>query len=71
MMPAPQTALKYEVEVTKEGRVELPVPFPAGAHLVIFIVEQEEDGSTDLLSAAQSSLGFWDNPIDDQEWNHA
>ena len=25
----------------------------------------------DLVSAAQSSLGFWDNPYDDEDWNCA
>lgn len=43
-----QTALKYEVEVQDQGRVELHVPF-----------------------ASESSLGFWDNPLDDEDWNHA
>jgi len=23
----------------------------------------------DLLSAAESSLDFWDNPLDDEDWN--
>jgi len=25
----------------------------------------------DLLAAAESSLGFWDNPFDDEDWNDA
>ena len=25
----------------------------------------------DLLSAAESSLDFWDNPFDDEDWNDA
>jgi hypothetical protein len=25
----------------------------------------------DLLSASESSLGFWDNDIDDEVWNNA
>jgi len=25
----------------------------------------------DLLSAAQSSLDFWNNPYDDEDWNYA
>jgi len=24
---------------------------------------------SDLLQASQSSMGFWDNPIDDETWN--
>ncbi len=29
------------------------------------------DEFADLTSAAQSSLGFWDNLLDDEDWNHA
>jgi hypothetical protein len=25
----------------------------------------------DLIAAAQSSLDFWDNPFDDEDWNEA
>jgi hypothetical protein len=27
--------------------------------------------SDELVAAATSSLGFWDNPIDDEDWNDA
>jgi len=67
----PQTALKYDVEVMKEGRVELLVPFPPGARVVVFVIEEPADTFDDLLSAAQSSLDFWDNPLDDEDWNNA
>ena len=66
----PQTALKYDLEVTQDGRVELSVPFHAGAHLTIFVIETD-DAFKDLLSAAESSLGFWDNRFDDEDWNNA
>lgn len=65
-----QTALKYDVEVNKDGLVELAVPFPAGAHVTVFILETGES-FTDLLFASQSSLAFWDNPLDDEDWNNA
>jgi hypothetical protein len=65
-----QTALKYEIEVTENGQVELTVPFPPGAHVTVFVVETGETYS-DLMSAAESSLAFWDNPMDDEDWNHA
>ena len=65
-----QTALKYDVQVTENGQVELTVPFPAGAHVTVFVVEA--GGSFgDLMSAAGSSLAFWDNPYDDEDWNDA
>ncbi len=67
----PQTALKYDVEVQDDGRVELTVPFPPGAHVIVFVIEAADDAFTDLLLAAQSSLDFWDNPFDDEDWNNA
>ncbi|HLN30532.1 MAG TPA: hypothetical protein VK395_22500 [Gemmataceae bacterium] len=70
-MTAPQTALKFDAEVTKEGRIELSVPLPAGSHVTVFVLEQLENRFADLSSAAESSLGFWDNPIDDEDWNDA
>ena len=70
-MTAPmQTALKYEIEVNKDGQVELTVPFPAGVRVTVFVVETGESFS-DLLGAAESSLAFWDNPYDDEDWNNA
>ena len=65
----PQTALKYEVEVQAEGRVELQVPFPVGARVTVFVVEDPGDDFSDLVSAAQTSLDFWDHPWDDEDWN--
>jgi hypothetical protein len=66
----PQTALKYEVEVSDEGRVELTVPFSPGARVVVFVIESDNHAA-DLVSAAQSSLDFWDNSYDDEDWNNA
>jgi antirestriction protein ArdC len=65
-----QTALKYDVEVNKDGQVELTVPFPVGAHVTVFVVDAG-DGFADLLYASQSSLEFWNNPLDDEDWNNA
>lgn len=63
-----QTAFKYEVEVLENGHVELPVPFPVGAHLIVLILPIE-DSFDDLAMASESSLDFWNNPWDDEEWN--
>lgn len=65
-----QTTLKYDVNVKENGRVELEVPFPAGAHLIVFVVEAD-DALGDLAGAAGSSLDFWNNPYDDEDWNNA
>ena len=71
MTTMPQTALKYDVEVKDDGRVELTVPFPPGAHVIVFVIEAADDSFAELLLAAQSSLDFWDNPFDDEDWNNA
>jgi hypothetical protein len=66
-----QHALKYEANVTTPGKLELSVPFPSGTLLTVFIIgESHLDHSDDLLTASQSSLDFWDNPYDDEDWNH-
>lgn len=62
-MPVP--ALKYEVEVREPGRIELDVPFRPGSRVVVFVIEEPSDTLEDLMAAAQSSLDFWDNPLDD------
>jgi hypothetical protein len=67
----PQAALKYEVEVRDHGRVEVHVPFAPGARVVVFVVPEPQEGLTDLVAAAESSLAFWDNPLDDEDWNNA
>jgi hypothetical protein len=70
-MQSPQPALKYEVQVTDQGRIEIPVPFPAGSRVLVFVLEQTDEGLLDLAAAAQSSTDFWNNPVDDEEWNNA
>jgi hypothetical protein len=34
-----QTALKYDIEVKENGHIEFDVPFPAGAHVTVFVIE--------------------------------
>ena len=67
----PHAALKFEAEVREEGRIELTVPYAPGAHVVVFVVQEPADAMDDLVTAAQTSLDFWDNPYDDQDWNNA
>ena len=64
-------ALKYDAEVRSEGRIELQVPLPAGERVVVFVVPESAESFVDLIEAAQSSLDFWDNPLDDEDWNNA
>ena len=67
----PQAALKYEVEVREQGRVEVHVPFAPGARVVVFVIPEPQESFSDLLAASESSLAFWDNPLDDEDWNDA
>ena len=66
-----QEALRYEVEVTEQGRVEVTVPFSPGSRVVVLVFEESEDSFADLREAAQTGLGFWDNPFDEEDWNNA
>ena len=34
-------------------------------------LDQDVPADDDLLIAAESSLDFWDNPIDDEVWNES
>ena len=70
-IPNPDTDLKYEVEVGDQGRVELIVPFAPGARVIVYVRPEGHECVADLTAAAESSLGFWDNPLDDEDWNDA
>ncbi len=70
-MAEPSTALKCDTQVTKEGRIELVVPLPIGSRVTVFVVDRAENGYHDLLAAAESTTGFWDNPLDNEDWNDA
>lgn len=67
----PQLALKYEVEVSEPGRVELQGPFTVGERLTVIVVPETGETFSDLIDASQSSLNFWNNPLDDEDWNDA
>ena len=62
-------ALKFYVKIGEEGRIELPeLGKLKGRRAEIIILPLEEEVK-DLLMASESSLDFWDNPIDDEIWN--
>ncbi len=68
----PLTGWRYDVEVMDEGRVELQVPLPQGAHIIVYVTEESAAESFgDLLAASSTSLDFWDNALDDEDWNNA
>jgi len=66
-----QSAVKCEAEVQLGGRIEITVPFAIGSRVVLFVVEEQDALKEDLLAASESSVGFWDNPLDDEDWNRA
>jgi hypothetical protein len=70
-MSASQLPLRYDVEVPSDGRIEVQLPLPAGSHVTVYVVEHSDAESADLLAASLSSTDFWDNPEDDEDWNHA
>ena len=68
---SPDGVLKYELEVGDQGRVELNVPFAPGDRVVVYVRRENGEDFAGLMAAAESSLGFWDNPLDDEDWNRA
>lgn len=65
----PQAAVKYNAVVQEDGRIELTVPFARGAQLTIFVIAEADDSFHDMLHAAATSITFWDNSFDDEDWN--
>lgn len=59
------------MEVSDGGRLELKTPLQKGTRVVLFIVQESPDDLSDLTQASESTFEFWDNPIDDEEWNDA
>ena len=62
-----QTALKYEMEVSDGGRLELKTPLSKGTRVVLFVVRESQNDFSDLTKASESTPGFWSNPIDCEE----
>ena len=63
--------LDEKMEVSDGGRLELETPLSKGTRVVLFVVRESIDDFSDLTEAAESTLEFWDNPIDCEEWNGA
>lgn len=67
----PRTALTYEVHARDAGRVEFIGPFQPGERLTVIVIPETARELDDLVAAAGSTLDFWDNPLDDEDWNAA
>ncbi len=65
-----QSAIKYEFDCVNTNWSS---KFAQGERVVVFVIREEsvEDTFDNLLSAAESSLGFWDNAYDDEDCNDA
>jgi len=57
-------AFKAEATVGPGGKVELNQPLPPGTAVEVIVFVPGGDDFSDLVAAAESSLGFWDNPLD-------
>ena len=64
-------AYTFSTTISPEGKLDLPVPVAPGTSVDVVVLLPEEDETGYLTEAASSALGFWDNPIDDEEWNNA
>jgi hypothetical protein len=67
----PRAALTYEVLASDSGKVELSGPFQPGERLTVIVIPSSKVEFDDLVAASGSSLEFWDNPLDDEDWNAA
>jgi hypothetical protein len=66
-----RAAFTFQTVIGADGKVELTVPLPVGARVEVVILGAPQDDFADLVEASQTSTDFWDNLIDDAEWNHA
>ena len=58
--------------VYQDGQVFLQekVNFTKQVKVIVTFLEEPTENFDDFFTAAQSSLDFWDNPFDDEDWNH-
>ncbi len=64
-------AFTAATKVQAGGKIELTLPMPEGSQVEVVVIPQDTDEFQDLRDAAMLTTDFWDNPIDDAEWNHA
>ena len=70
-MSSPQLPLRYDLDVTADGRIEVQLPLPTASHVTLYVVEGSDEEFNEVLIAASSSTDFLDNPEDDADWNAA
>lgn len=62
-------AFKAVTTVGPGGKVEVNLPLPQGTPVEVIVFVPARDTFDDLVAATGSALGFWDNPLDDEDWN--
>jgi hypothetical protein len=70
-MASSDATWRFDLEVPANGRLEVAVPLLAGSHVTVLVVEHAVEELDDVVAAATSSIDFWDNPWDDEDWNNA
>ncbi len=60
--------LTFDLSVPENQRIELQVRLPPGQRVRVVVFPADVD---DLMHAAESSTGFWENTLDDEDWNEA
>lgn len=70
-MSSSHPTLRYELEVPADRHLRVAVPLPAGSRVTVLVIETPCEEADDLVAAASSSVDFWDNPYDDEDWNNA
>jgi hypothetical protein len=65
-----KSAFQFETKVGPGGKLEIKVPLPLGTTVEVLVLAPEADEFTHLVEAAATSTGFWDNPLDDEDWNN-
>jgi hypothetical protein len=64
-------AYKFAARVGPDGKLEVQVPVAPGTPVEVLVLTPDGDEFQDLVQASESSTGFWDNPLDDEDWNNA
>ncbi len=67
-------ALKYKAEVGEEGQVTIPRLYldkGTPVEVIVLVREPEDEDQEGFRMLAAKTLGYWDNPIDDEVWNNA
>jgi hypothetical protein len=66
-----KSAFQFATKVGPGGKPEINVPLPLGTNVEVLVLAPETREFVDLVAAAFTSTDFWDNPLDDEDWNNA